>query len=218
MLATAPNPPRPTRARYAAAPFVAVVTVAGVWIFGGLATNNFRASMALTAAWLLVAGAGAALVSWRSRPLRWIALPSFVVTALAVGGFLGWATFHDRVVHERVVDTRTAGATSLGRGMFVSGEHETTGRAEIVEVRRGERYLTITNLATSSGPDLRVYLTAESVGSASSAGDHVDLGALKGNIGDQQYELPLDVDVQRYRHVVIWCRAFSVEFGEAALG
>jgi hypothetical protein len=79
------------------------------------------------------------------------------------------------------------------------------------------RYLTITNLRSSSGPDLRVYLTAASVGSASSAGDHVDLGGLKGNIGDEQYRLPSDLDVGRYRYVVIWCRAFSVEFGEAAL-
>ena len=44
----------------------------------------------------------------------------------------------------------------------------------------------------------------------------VDLGALKGNRGDQQYAIPRGVDVAR-RTVVIWCRAFSVPFGSARL-
>ena len=217
MVLTASQAPRPSRARFLAAPVVAAVTVLGVWIFGGVLSNSFRVSMALTAAWFVVAGAAALAISWRSRPLRWVVLPSFVVTAIAVGGFLAWATFHDKVVHEQVARAGTGGASSLGRGTFVSGEHETRGDAAIVRLANRMRYLTITNLRSSSGPDLRVYLTAASVGSASSAGDHVDLGGLKGNIGDEQYRLPSDLDVGRYRYVVIWCRAFSVEFGEAAL-
>jgi len=40
---------------------------------------------------------------------------------------------------------------------------------------------------------------------------------LKGNIGNQQYELPGDVTVSRYSTVVIWCRAFSVLFARAPL-
>ena len=193
-----------------------MATILGVWIFGGVVSNDFRVSMALTAAWFVAAAAAAALVSWRSRALRWIVFPSFAVTAVAIGGFLAWATLHDKVVHERVAIAGKRGATAIARGRFVSGEHATSGDAEIVRVR-GKRYLTIRNLATSSGPDLRVYLAARSLAATSNAGDHVDLGALKGNIGDQQYELAHAVDVGRYPYVVIWCRAFSVTFGEAAL-
>ena len=45
----------------------------------------------------------------------------------------------------------------------------------------------------------------------------VDLGALKGNIGDQNYDVPADLDLSRYRAVSIWCRRFSVNFGAAPL-
>jgi electron transfer DM13 len=44
-----------------------------------------------------------------------------------------------------------------------------------------------------------------------------DLGALKGNKGDQQYDLPQGLDLDRYSTVVIWCRAFSVNFARAVL-
>jgi hypothetical protein len=44
----------------------------------------------------------------------------------------------------------------------------------------------------------------------------VDLGALKGNRGNQQYRIPGDVRVAG-NSVVIWCRAFSAPFGSARL-
>ena len=45
----------------------------------------------------------------------------------------------------------------------------------------------------------------------------IHLGALKGNIGDQNYELPSDLDLNKYRAVTIWCRRFGVNFGTAPL-
>jgi hypothetical protein len=79
----------------------------------------------------------------------------------------------------------------------------------------GRRYLTLTSFSTSPGPDLRVRLVP---GDASDGGADgaVDLGALKGNRGDQQYVIPRGVDVSG-RTVVIWCRAFSAPFGSAKL-
>ena len=67
--------------------------------------------------------------------------------------------------------------------------------------------------ADPPGPDLRVYLAAGTSG----VDGRVDLGGLKGNRGTQQYAIPGSVDTGRYRRVVIWCRAFSVNFGEAVL-
>ena len=46
---------------------------------------------------------------------------------------------------------------------------------------------------------------------------YVDLGGLKGNIGDQNYEIPADVDLSQYQSVVIWCDRFNVAFGAADL-
>ena len=47
--------------------------------------------------------------------------------------------------------------------------------------------------------------------------DFIDLGDLKGNIGPQNYEIPEDVDLSRYKTVVIWCVRFGVAFGAAEL-
>ncbi len=78
--------------------------------------------------------------------------------------------------------------------------------------------LRLTNFETSNGPDVRVYLVAapdvnenETVKQAG----FIDLGAMKGNIGDQNYDVPADVDLAKYRSVSIWCRRFRVNFGTA---
>ena len=77
--------------------------------------------------------------------------------------------------------------------------------------------LTLTNFEVDNGPDLRVYLVAGPARDESGVDDFEDLGALKGNKGNQQYELPPQLDLERYSTVVIWCRAFSVNFARAPL-
>jgi hypothetical protein len=201
---------------WVAVPLVAVILIAGIWFFGAAVTNDFRTSMALTAAWFAATGLAALVIARRSHRLRWLVLGSYTVTAIVAGGVLAYTTFHDRVVNEQVV---VAGNTNVevAAGSFVSDEHRTTGDAAIIGLADGSRKLTITNLDTSAGPDLRVYVTAEPVRSSSSVGEHIDLGSLKGNKGTQQYDLSSDFDAVRYDNVVIWCRAFSVAFGEAPL-
>ncbi len=93
-------------------------------------------------------------------------------------------------------------------GNFVSGEHETKGRAI---ARAGT--LRFEDFSTSNGPDVRVYLSSgEPFGE-----DFVDLGGLKGNIGDQNYAIPSGTDLAKYRYAVVWCRRFTVSFGQAQL-
>src|SRR5438874_2258846 len=75
--------------------------------------------------------------------------------------------------------------------------------------------VTLTGFSTSPGPDLRVRV-APGGGTDGSADGVADLGALKGNRGDQQYDLPAGF-VVRGATVLIWCRAFSALFGSAAL-
>ncbi|MGB3687342.1 MAG: DM13 domain-containing protein, partial [Ornithinimicrobium sp.] len=67
------------------------------------------------------------------------------------------------------------------------------------------------------GPDLFVYLVPDTAGPGSVDG-FVDVGSLKGNVGDQQYDVPDDVAVADGWRVVVWCRAFAVTFTEATLG
>jgi hypothetical protein len=80
--------------------------------------------------------------------------------------------------------------------------------------------LRFTDFKTSNGPDVHIYLVAaddttdsESVTKAG----FVDLGSIKGNIGDQNYAMASDVDLSKYRSVSVWCKRFSVNFGAAPL-
>jgi electron transfer DM13 len=110
-------------------------------------------------------------------------------------------------------------ASVLASGSFQCLEHKTSGTAKIVELNDGHHFLRFEGLSTSSGPDLRVYLSEIPVSNDWHAyGERfVDLGALKGNIGDQNYVIPDAVDLSRYRSAVIWCRRFTVGFGVAGL-
>lgn len=112
-----------------------------------------------------------------------------------------------------------AGPVELAAGAFVSHDHETTGRAVLLELPDGSRFLRFEDLRTDNGPDLKVYLSAASAGGDPDAldDDFLDLGTLKGNIGSQNYEIPADVDLSRFRSAVVWCRRFSVSFGAADL-
>ena len=87
----------------------------------------------------------------------------------------------------------------------------------MVDLAAGGRKLTFTDFETDNGPDLRVYLVRGAVQSDGDVDDVVDLGRLKGNVGNQQYAIPEGTDLTAYSTVVIWCRAFSVSFAQAEL-
>jgi hypothetical protein len=225
-MAVARHPPRPARAAATgvAALTVAALTVLGVYVTGGLLTNDFRLSMALTAAWFVLVAAVCVLVARRSRLLRWPVLGAYVVAAGACALYLASTTLVDKEVHERVAvaaaarDAGSGGAPRnvlLRSGGFQAVAHGARGTATIIRLARGGRVLTLTNFDVAGGPDLRVRLAAGPAQDEDDVGDTVDLGALKGNRGDQQYEIPRDVDVDRHHTVIVWCRAFSVLFARA---
>lgn len=111
----------------------------------------------------------------------------------------------------------------LASGEFISHEHTTTGSVTVIERPDGTRALAIAALDTSNGPDLHVWLSAADVipgieGWRTAAdAEHLTLGPLKGNVGDQLYEIPAGAELSLYRSVTIWCEQFSVSFGAAQL-
>jgi len=148
---------------------------------------------------------------------------------VAVG--IGWYAFRperlfiDKTVNESLPQVARdpnvdANPMALLKGQFHSNAHETTGTATVLQLENGSRILRLTNFETSNGPDVQVYLVAASDvtdnETVSKAG-FISLGAMKGNVGDQNYEIPATVDLSRYRSVTIWCRRFSVNFGTAPL-
>jgi hypothetical protein len=116
-----------------------------------------------------------------------------------------------------------AGPVQLAAGSLISHEHTTSGTVRIIKQPDGVRVLTLEDLDTSNGPDVHVWLSAahvvEGTGGWFTAGsaDHYDLGIIKGNQGNQVYEIPADVDLSKYKSVDLWCVQFSVSFGAAEL-
>ena len=108
----------------------------------------------------------------------------------------------------------------LATGSFVSRNRYTvTGIATTYQLADGQRLLRLEDFESTNGPDLFVYLTVAGASDEDDAldADFVDLGVLSGNIGNQNYVIPADVDLDRYDTVVIWCRRFTTSFGVADL-
>jgi hypothetical protein len=108
----------------------------------------------------------------------------------------------------------------LRTGKFHPVEHEGTGTATIYELPNGKRVLRLENFEVLNGPDLFVWLSsAPDANNAKTIlnSQYVSLGRLKGNKGNQNYELPADLDLSRVNSVTIWCRQFSVNFATAPL-
>jgi hypothetical protein len=99
--------------------------------------------------------------------------------------------------------------TFLGIG---DGFHKVEGLAKVIEVVGGAEILRLEDFKATNGPDLYVYLSEDK-----SASDFVNVGRLKGNVGNQNYEIPEGTDLSKYNTVLIWCRAFSFLFGSAQL-
>ena len=108
----------------------------------------------------------------------------------------------------------------LGEGTFENAEHDTSGRATVLELADGRRFVRLEGLATSDGPDLHVWLTDQPSGGEWGSyddGRYVRLGELKATHGNQNYEVPADADLDGLTSVVIWCDRFDVAFGTAPI-
>ena len=147
------------------------------------------------------------------------------VPALLIVLFLAWYAFRPErlVVNQQVHEELAAGASTpqtLASGAFHSVAHTTAGTATIYRLADGRRLLRFTNFRTSNGPDVHVYLVAADDASDSAGVERagfIDLGTIKGNIGDQNYTLSPEVDLRKYRAVSVWCKRFSINFGTAPL-
>ncbi len=154
----------------------------------------------------------------------WIGLTVLVVAAVGWYAFRPERLFVNQKVNEEFPAVEKASEKAapieLASGRFHSAAHETKGVATIYRLPDGKRTLRLTQFETSNGPEVQVYL-----GAASDAKDNetvtkagfVTLGAMKGNVGDQNYDIPADVDLAKYHSVTIWCHRFGVNFGTAPI-
>jgi hypothetical protein len=110
----------------------------------------------------------------------------------------------------------------MASGAFVVADdfHKGEGRALLVRLPDGRRFIRFENFRVTNGPDLYVYLSghpAPRTREQLHQGGAVEVALLKGNVGNQNYELPATLDVGKFKSVVIYCKRFSVLFASATL-
>jgi hypothetical protein len=113
-------------------------------------------------------------------------------------------------------------ATPLETGIFHGKVHKTSGRATIYKEVDGRLLLRLTNFKTSNGPDVHVVLIAakdadDDANFLKNSTEKLELGALKGNEGDQNYDIPPGTDLKKFQSVSIYCERFNANFGAAPL-
>lgn len=139
---------------------------------------------------------------------------SKTVSALAA---LAFAFGMQVLAHAQDSKTKT-----LETGTFHGKVHSTSGRATIYQEANGKLVLRLTNFKTSNGPDVHVILIAvkdadDDANFLKSGVERVELGSLKGNEGDQNYDIPSGTDLSKFQTVSIYCERFNANFGAAPL-
>lgn len=174
-----------------------------------------------------------------------VVLVAAIVVAVGMYLFQPWRIFTSSTVTEAIptgaptaslspgtpAPTATAGEPpaaaavprELATGQLISHEHASSGTVRILELPDGSRILRLEGLDTSDGPDLHVWLTDAPVIEGIAGwhvfddGAYLDLGSLKANKGDQNYEIPASAMLDDYSSVSIWCARFTVSFAAAEL-
>jgi hypothetical protein len=161
--------------------------------------------------------------------LAWYLItPAFVVVAVDEASPLDDVQMTDNVVSididemeeqmealEDVVvemdDNMPSSPAILLQADFEPESHEVAGRALVIET---EDMLTLRfeDFETINGPELHIYLS-----SSLEDEDFIDLGIIKATKGNVNYELPMDIDLEHYNTVLVWCEPFSVLFSYAVL-
>jgi hypothetical protein len=159
----------------------------------------------------------------------WISRKKWLWAGLGVPVLVAawWAFRPEKLwINEKVNEPAPFASSSdpqpLYTGLLAGKAHETNGRASVYQTAEGRQYLRLTDFMTSNGPDVHVLLGRsddENLRRDIVRGqlDSVELGQLKANQGDQNYDLPDPVDLSKYDSVVIYCERFHAVFGVAKL-
>ena len=105
--------------------------------------------------------------------------------------------------------------STIMAGSFVGagdGFHNAQGLAKVIPLKNEQSILRLENFKSTNGPNVHLYLATDRT-----ASDFIDLGRLKANNGNQNYNIPAGTDLAKYNMALIWCKDFSVLFGSAQL-
>jgi hypothetical protein len=132
------------------------------------------------------------------------------------------ASMPDKVMNDAMPEaaSNTEPVTVVqGQFMDADGFHQGSGTASIYQLPDGNHILRFDDFEVTNGPDLHVLLAAHPNPATSDElhENYIDLGSLKGNIGSQNYEIPVGTDITQFKSVVIYCMPFHVFFSNATL-
>ncbi|MDM8528598.1 DM13 domain-containing protein [Anaerolineales bacterium HSG24] len=109
----------------------------------------------------------------------------------------------------------------VSKGAFVgqNASHLDSGTVIIYRLPGGEHLLRFEQFDVTNGPDLHVILTSHPAPTTSAElhETYIDLGPLKGSVGNQNYTIPGGVQLEPYQSVVIYCKPFQVIFATARI-
>ena len=160
--------------------------------------------------------------SWISRRKGILAAMGIPVMVAAWWAFRPEKLFINQIVNEAAPAALSSEPEALYTGKLEGKAHPTSGRATIYKSSDGKQYLRLSDFTTSNGPDVHVLLVRaedQALGReiVRSGLDGVELGSLKGNQGDQNYDLPVTADLNQYQAVAVYCERFHAIFGVARL-
>lgn len=206
--------------------------------------QSFQVAVALVVVWFVVVAVGAYAFQ-RGRPgLRLATLGTVGLVAIGSIAIGYWTALRKNEVNEQVVVAvaradgearlaslagaatqgsavppkparpKPAGPVELARGAIEGADgHSGSGTATVISVTGGDRMLTLTDLDVAAGPDVNVYLSETTDGIEGA----IELGDLKGEVGNQGYEIPADADLTRFDDVVLYCIPFTTRIATAPL-
>jgi Electron transfer DM13 len=223
---------------------VATALGIGLLVLQRWVAETKTAAIVLVSIWFALVGIAALVATSRRPELRTPVLGTFAAILIATVAIGYWTGFRDTEVDEDVVmataeasgserdaglagdpsaekqdaeregPDKPTGPVSLAMGQFTGEDgHAGSGTATVVKESSGERTLTFTDFDVDPGAEVEVWLTQDET----SFDDRVELGGLKGNVGDQEYEVPDDADLTRYDTVVLYCTPFTVRIAVAPL-
>jgi hypothetical protein len=140
-----------------------------------------------------------------------------IIVVIPIAWWLGSPLFLNKTVDEGIPTEGNNGEESslilLYSGNFKDADdfHKAEGAAEVIEID-SKKYLRFEDFSSTNVPDAHVYLSKDL-----KANDFIDIGELKGNIGNQNYEISDNIDLEEYDKVLIWCVPFRVLVGSAEL-
>jgi hypothetical protein len=232
-----PFGPTPLVVKVLAVLGLAVLLIGGGLLVGRLAPGSDEVKIAFIVAWFVIVSFFYGLAAKARPDLKLPLRVAFLVIAVGSLGFYVWDSYLRPKEEANETLTRVAPGPSeaapeeerggepappsnvaTAEGSFDGVEgHSATGTATVVKLDEGDgQKLQFEDFEVTQGPDLRVYLSTPDAPTSGDAGDFKDLGGLKGEKGQFEYDIA-GIDTDKYSKVVVWCRAFGVAFGEAPL-